>query len=308
MARFETCYNVHGHPIRVSTGSPLVAAAAAEVLVGQVDDLPTTDRPSLSIRLDSVSSPAEAPLALPAAAELVRRPQTAAGAICFSLHRDQRRWLFDFGDNGLLSLDPDRPSVEGWLANPERMPPDWAASFVLLAAIELLRTQGLYAVHAAAVEKDGAGILVVAPSGAGKTTACLSLVRAGYRYLSDDHPLFNGRLLLPFPGRLAVTERTRSWFPELARNGLRQDTLKRSFRIEDVFPTASGRPCPPRLLLFLRLADWHESFAEPLSPARALEELLPQTLLLLDPALAARQFHTMAELVRAIPAYRLHFG
>jgi hypothetical protein len=45
-----------------------------------------------------------------------------------------------------------------------------------------------------------------------------------------------------------------------------------------------------------------------MAKARALEELLPQTLLVTDPTLAARQFQTMAALVRATPAYRLHFG
>jgi hypothetical protein len=39
-----------------------------------------------------------------------------------------------------------------------------------------------------------------------------------------------------------------------------------------------------------------------------LEELLPQTLLVLDRELAARQFATMTALVRETPAYRLHFG
>lgn len=42
------------------------------------------------------------------------------------------------------------------------------------------------AVHAAAVELDGAGILVAGPSGGGKSTTAIGLGRLGFRYLTDD--------------------------------------------------------------------------------------------------------------------------
>jgi hypothetical protein len=312
MASLEACYAVHGQTIRFSTESPALAVAAAEALTGFPMGRTADTVADLVVRLEGVSAAAEASLQLPQSATLVRRSQEADGAISFALRRDGSRWFFDFGETGLMCLDPCGARVEGWLADPDRLPGDLAASFVALAAIELLRFRGLYVIHAAGVEKDGAGILLVAPSGSGKTTACLSLVRAGFRYLSDDHPLVvstgTGFELLPFPGRPAVSDRTLDWFPELATSALRQGTSKRSFRLEDAFPSATGFACRPRLLLFVRIADRPRSIAEPISPARALEDLLPQTLWVLDPTIAARQFHAMAEMVRRTPCFRLHFG
>lgn len=52
---------------------------------------------------------------------------------------------------------------------------------------ELLdRVEDFVLLHAAALERDGRAVLVGGPSGAGKTTLALALVRAGLRLLSDD--------------------------------------------------------------------------------------------------------------------------
>lgn len=220
----------------------------------------------------------------------------------------------DFGGAGRMSLDLAAGKTGCWLVQPWRQAPDWAASFVLLAAIELLRSRGLYAIHGAGLERGGRGIMLVGVSGAGKTTSCLSLMRAGFGCLSDDHPLLKAdgpaMSLLPFPGRLAVTEKTVGWFPELAaaQHNFRQDTRKRSFEMASFPGYRAGSPCRPELLIFPRIIDWPESSLEELPKTRALEQLLPQTLLVLDQALAARQFGVMAELVKKTRCYRLHFG
>ena len=59
------------------------------------------------------------------------------------------------------------------------------------------------------------------------------------------------------------------------------------------FPTADG------------LAREHLGTA---SALRALEELLPESLLVLDQKLARKQFQALADLVRTTDCYRLHFG
>jgi hypothetical protein len=220
----------------------------------------------------------------------------------------------DFGSAGRMSLDLAAGAVSCWLVQPWRQAPDWAASFVLLAAIELLRSRGLYAIHGAGLERGGRGIIMVGVSGAGKTTSCLSLMRAGFGCLSDDHPLLKAdgatMSLLPFPGRIAVTEKTADWFPELAaaKDGFRQDTRKRSFELASFPCYRVAGPCRPELLIFPRIIDWPESSFEELPKTRALEQLLPQTLLVLDQALAVRQFQVMAELVKRTDCFLLHFG
>ena len=312
MWRFETAYDVHGEPLLVRTDDPLVDAAARETLGG----FPICRQPvaPLQIVMQAVEGIDEVPLHHSTVAVLIQETPGEDGNVPVRLYRDGGRWLLDFGGAGRMVLDTEAGRVEGWLVQPGRLAPDWAASFVQLAAIELLRTRGLYAIHGAALEKDGRGVLIVGASGAGKTTACLSLMRSGYGCLSDDHPLLHfasmEMRLLPFPGRIAVTERTVAWFPELssAEERFRMDTRKRSFDIGAVSGYRLGGACRPAVILFPRIVDWPGSSMERLSGALALEELLPQTLLVLDRALAGRQFQVMSELVRNVPAYRLHFG
>ncbi len=108
------------------------------------------------------------------------------------------------------------------VCDPAGLSPEQRLSVVFFAVSELLRRHGLFTVHAAAVERDGAALLIVGQPGAGKTTAMLSLLRAGWRLLSDDHPLLRdaGKAnveLLPFAVPARVTRDTVSRFPELAR-------------------------------------------------------------------------------------------
>ncbi|MDL1874876.1 hypothetical protein FBQ85_06860 [Cytophagia bacterium CHB2] len=50
----------------------------------------------------------------------------------------------------------------------------------------LLRTCGRFLFHAAGLEHNGKGYLILGKSGAGKSTTTLSLVRHGWKYLGDD--------------------------------------------------------------------------------------------------------------------------
>jgi len=312
VAGFELPFDIHGEPLFLKTGAKAIADAARDALGGfAVERLPAGAPLEIDLQAADGSEDLQPPRST---AVLVREVPQVAGSVPLSLYRDGCRWRFDFGGAGRLLLDPVLGRVTGCLAAPGCPAPDWAAGFVLLSAIELLRTRGRYAVHGAGLEREGRGVLVVGASGAGKTTACLSLLRAGYRCLSDDHPLLctdgDGFQLLPFPGRIAVTQRTVSWFPELraVEPEFRSDTRKRSFPLDRVADYSWGERCRPALLIFPRIVDWPESSVARLSGARALEELLPQTLLVLDPQLAGAQFQVMSELVRTTPAYRLHFG
>jgi hypothetical protein len=178
----------------------------------------------------------------------------------------------------------------------------------------LLRRKGLYTVHAAAVEKNGYGLLIPGSSGQGKTTACIALLRAGYRYLSDDHPFVrrNGSRfeLLSFPVKVDVTEQSVAFFPEL-RDGtaqLHQGLSKQFFSVEDLYPAARINGCEPAFIVFPYTVDEPQSYLEPLSKSRAFVELLSQCLLVYDKEVAKREFQTWSGLVERAECYRLYFG
>ena len=69
-------------------------------------------------------------------------------------------------------------------------------------------SRGHVLLHAAAAERDGAAVLLVAPSGKGKSTLVAGLVRAGLRYLTDEavalRPCDGG--ITPYPKSLSIEQ------------------------------------------------------------------------------------------------------
>jgi hypothetical protein len=221
----------------------------------------------------------------------------------------------DFHNEGLIVIDGVNKLAHGWIVRPGSMSLDTRATFVHFAMVELAKRSGLFTFHATALEKDGHGILIPGFSGKGKTTSFLSLLRSGYRYLSDDHPFFRlkggAAELLPYPLKINVTERTVSFFPELREapsSVLRPGTPKRFFYAEDIYPWPLGQPCQPRLILFPHVVDSPYSCLEPMTKKRALEMILPHSLLVYDSAVARSEFQALSLMVKMTDCYKLHFG
>jgi len=118
--------------------------------------------------------------------------------------------------------------------------------------------------HGAAVVQDGKAAVVLAPSGGGKTTIALELVRRGWRFLSDDFAvLASDSTVLPFPRRVNLTDdtiallrlpRARGSVPVPGPSG----RVKWMTDIEGLFPGALGTAAPLRSL-FLFTAVTHTS-------------------------------------------------
>jgi hypothetical protein len=98
--------------------------------------------------------------------------------------------------------------------------------FVTVSLILMLRHLGYYAVHAACVERDGQGVLLVGRSDTGKSTTTINLVRHGWNYASDDSVVL-------FSGDDAVGALS----------------MRRDFCIDvsalESYPEMTGRPWPP---------------------------------------------------------------
>ncbi len=315
----EYLYRIHGVGLRFATDSPAVAAAGQTLLRHFRRE--TSDGPiALELTCTAVRRRSDVPVTVSSSARelFTRRGLTVGDALrsewkC-DLYRDQDRMVADFHDQGLLLIDDQRGRVNGYLVEPDAMHQDVRASYLHFALTELLKRQGLYRIHATALEKRGRGLLIPGNSGRGKTTACLALLRAGYRFLSDDHPLVRengtGLDVLSFPAKIDVTDTTTDFFPELraAKESFHQGVRKRFFYVEDVYPDANTDCCEPALLIFPQIMDWPKSRLEPLPKSRALEALLPQGLLVYDVEVAKRQFQILSRLVEQAGCYRLYFG
>jgi hypothetical protein len=74
----------------------------------------------------------------------------------------------------------------------------------------------VFALHAASLEKNGAGLLLCGEAGAGKSTLTLHLVEAGFQYSGDDVALIEGDgLACGLPFALTLKEGSWGWMSSL---------------------------------------------------------------------------------------------
>jgi hypothetical protein len=222
----------------------------------------------------------------------------------------------DFGSNGVLILDHPNGVGAGWFPAPSSFHPGILSNFIFLIGLsELLRSRALYIIHAAALSRDGKGVLIPGFTGSGKTTLSIALLREGFKFLGDDRTFVkedgNKLKLLAFPDELDVTEETILSFPEMT--ALPEDTFKkglrkRKFWVERVYPDSIVNISAPKILLFPRIVQKEESQLQPLSKAEAVERLLPHSLLVFDRTIAEKHFHLLCHLVEKVDCYQLDFG
>lgn len=235
--------------------------------------------------------------------------------IKLDIYRDGRFLLWDFHHHGRLLLDPEQGTLEGCLTGPITLHHQLAGSLFFLAPFSrLLAGRGLYMIHAAALERKGCGVLIPGVRGSGKSTSCVALLRAGYRCLSDDKPFLrengNGIELLAFPEKIDVTDQTISFFPELCATTatLTPGYRKRQFRSEAIYPGSTTNAARPRLILFPTISGESASWVERLPKAKALEAILPHSLLVFDRVISTDHFQLLGHLVAETDCYRLAFG
>ncbi len=89
---------------------------------------------------------------------------------------------------------------------------------VVHAVLDGLRARGMLAIHAGVVAFDERAVILAGPSGHGKSTLTLALVRAGGTLLTDEMAIIapDDRTILPFPRGIHVRPDTFAMFPQLA--------------------------------------------------------------------------------------------
>ncbi|MCX9010270.1 MAG: hypothetical protein OIN66_04015 [Candidatus Methanoperedens sp.] len=189
---------------------------------------------------------------------------------------DERSFLHIIDANTSLTVDIDSKEALLCSVNADSLPFFlWQVSESLILA--LLREKGIPCMHAAAIEKDGRGILFPAMTCSGKTTLTIEFVRSGYRFLADDLVFINDNLdALCFPTRIGVTDYTLRRFADIISA---EDLItvpysyKRYFRLDSIFTGSIADRCRPEYILFP--SPGKETALKKAAKADALIRLIP---------------------------------
>jgi HprK-related kinase A len=167
--------------------------------------------------------------------------------------------------------------------------------------------------HAGSVAYAGRGMLLPAASGGGKTTLVAGLVRAGFRYLSDEVAILDPATLrlAPFAKSLSVKAPARAvlapLYPELAAAAPRRRLA--GAPVWDLRPPEDAWPAesvPVRYVVLPRYAAGAQTALEPISRSTALVRLLGQSFNL--PSHGAHGVARTVEMLRGAACYALTVG
>jgi len=139
-------------------------------------------------------------------------------------------------------------------------------AYTILFGELLRRLEGVFFVHAAVVSDTRRTLLLAGPSGHGKTTLALALMRRGFRLLSDDFaPLRRADgMVLPFAKRVGITRRGGSGPPAgVAHAGARWTAFGDKWLVDpgDLPGGVDDLAHPPTHLLLLADAEDPEAAA-----------------------------------------------
>lgn len=192
----------------------------------------------------------------------------------------------------------------------------WTGCAVVLESLSiLLRRHGLFSVHAAALSREGQGLLLAAAADCGKSTLALRLVQQGWDYLADDTVLLDGTAdpvaIRGLRSHFSVDPEAEALFPGIAA-GREASLLKEekwALNVEALYPERRVEVSTPRVLVFPSIVDAEESRVGPVSKGEAFGLLLAQSSLAqvrLDHA--ADHLDVLGRLVGQARTYRLHAG
>lgn len=172
------------------------------------------------------------------------------------------------------------------------------------------RTGDFLLIHAGAVATPfGEGVVLPAPTGAGKTTLVAGLIKAGFGYLSDEAAAIDpiSRNLYPYAKALSLKDEALfKWFPDLYTidgNGIK---VRRHLRAEEIRSGSAAEPCPISFVIAFRFDQGLPTVLTPLSAGEGALELVRNALNL--HLYGSRALPLLADVVRSARCYRLVSG
>jgi hypothetical protein len=177
----------------------------------------------------------------------------------------------------------------------------WTTPITVAAA-----ATGAMALHAAAVDLHGGAVLLVAPSGSGKTTTATGFHARGHRLLSEDLSCCvagSPGAVLPGPGLIKLRHDVASRF---TLDDLEPvvETTEKVFCSVDPSARGTGDPVPLRAIVFLGVHSGAPELRDVPAPD-ALRDLWGMSFYFPDDESRARCFEELGRLVDGTPVHRL---
>lgn len=169
--------------------------------------------------------------------------------------------------------------------------------------------------HAASLETRGAGILMPAIPGSGKSTLCAAMTHRDWRLLSDEFGLFDlaERHLVPFPRPVALKNESieviRTFAPDAVIGPLFPKTRKGTVAHLRPKPEAVARmaePVRPRLVVFPKFSAGAPTVLRMLSKGQAFMRLAHNSFNY--EIVGPDGFQAVGEIIRNCSCYELSFG
>ena len=219
------------------------------------------------------------------------------------------------GDS-IVHLDLRNSRAEGSLGTSFwESPPKSQQELLMLSLLWLMRNHGLYGLHANGLEKNGCGVLIAGSTCSGKSTAAVSLIRQGWRYLSDDVTLLRqsrDRIeAIAFQRGFSIDPGLARHYQEL-EEPLRTSSSnghKRLIDLNAVYPGKHVSQCIPNVLIFPSIVSEKKSQLIPLDTVAALIELSQNCGgIFVDRDMVAVQMEVLKRLVCQSSSYQLLAG
>ncbi len=303
--RTRSFYSIHGVKIEISCDHQPAHERIQKYLASyRVIEKPS-EKENLSVRIKYGA----VPYPVPPEARLVLHYEQL-----LSFYVSGTTYFTDY--HSTLELDPQGTLLQGNLSERTLEEPGLAFFVDLLFNVSLfegLRFHGLYYLHAAALMgPDGTGYLIIGNSGVGKTSLTISLIEAGFKFLSDDTVFLRlcGEKELEvrgfardfhLPCDLVFESGELSRFQDLPGYSPYKD--KKRLRPDDWFPEKRLSVIKnPLVVLFPEIGG--DSELVPLPKQEAFSKLLPQSLaVMFHPDIAPLHLESLKRLVNHSRAF-----
>jgi len=193
--------------------------------------------------------------------------------VCF---RNKKITYIDYFGQGLAVFDREGKQCVVYGTDPDLVH-EIVYLFILSTVGQYLDSRGIHRVHALGVSYHNRGILLLLPSGGGKSTMALELLRQpDFLLLGEDTPLIDRRgRILPFPLRLGVRpEQDTKVPPQYLRTVRRMEFDPKTLIDIDYFRDRLGQVVEPGFILVGERNLGEVSEIVPLARHRAFKALV----------------------------------